>query len=70
MDIRFKKIKVIYNYINDMAMKYAQNISLKYRLKVRKKVLKLKSMENRFFFKCYTTLQHNLNIIILHADVV
>lgn len=53
-----------------MAMKYAQNISLKYRFKVRKKVLKLKSMENRFFFKCYTTLQHNLNIIILHADVV
>lgn len=33
-----------------MAMKYAQNISLKYRFKVRKKVLKLKSMENRFFF--------------------
>lgn len=42
-------------------MKYAQNISFKYRFKVRKKVLKLKSMEN-FFFKCHTTLQHNLNI--------
>lgn len=46
-------------------MKYAQNISLKYRFKVRKKVLTLKSMENRFFLKCHTTLQHNLNIYYL-----
>lgn len=57
MDIRFKKIKVIYNYINDRAMKYAQTISWKYRFKVRKKVLKLKSME--FFF---------LNVT-LHCDI-
>lgn len=35
-------------------MKYAQNISWKYHLKVRKKELKLKSMENRFFLKNVT----------------
>lgn len=39
-------------------MKYAQNISLKYRFKVRKKVLKLKSMENRFFLN--VTLHCNI----------
>lgn len=50
MDIRLKKYIYIY-LINDRAMKYAQNISWKYHLKVRKKELKLKSMENRFFLK-------------------
>lgn len=63
MDIRLKKIKVIYIYINDKTLKYAQNISWKYCFNVRKKGLKLKymKMENRFFLKCHTTLQHYLN---------
>lgn len=71
MDIRLKKIKVIYIYINDKTLKYAQNISWKYCFNVRKKGLKLKymKMENRFFLKMSHYIATLLEYI-LHADVL